>query len=55
MNRLARRLALAFVLSCAAASAHAQLAISQVYGGGGNTGAPYNRDFVEKWWNWKER
>ncbi len=47
MNRLARRLALAFVLSCAAASAHAQLAISQVYGGGGNTGAPYNRDFVE--------
>jgi hypothetical protein len=24
-----------------------QVVISQVYGGGGNTGAPYNRDFIE--------
>jgi uncharacterized protein len=30
-----------------AAPAQAQLAISQVYGGGGNAGAPYTHDFVE--------
>lgn len=28
-------------------SASAQVVISQVYGGGGNSGAPYNQDFVE--------
>jgi predicted extracellular nuclease len=47
MNRFARRLALATVLCCAALSAQAQVAISQVYGAGGNSGASYNRDFVE--------
>ncbi len=30
-----------------AGASHAQVVISQVYGGGGNTGATYNRDFVE--------
>ena len=30
-----------------ATSAHAQVVISQVYGGGGNSSAPYNHDFVE--------
>ncbi len=47
MHRLARRLLLASVLSCAALSAQAQVAISQVYGAGGNSGAVYNQDFVE--------
>jgi len=28
-------------------TSNAQVVISQVYGGGGNTGAPFNRDFVE--------
>lgn len=31
----------------AALSANPSVVISQVYGGGGNTGAPYNADFVE--------
>ncbi len=26
---------------------HAQVVISQVYGGGGNSGAPYQNDFIE--------
>ncbi|MDX2131372.1 MAG: lamin tail domain-containing protein [Planctomycetota bacterium] len=34
-------------LVCCAGSASAQVLISQVYGGGGNTGAPFNQDFVE--------
>ena len=34
-------------LVCCAGSASAQVIISQIYGGGGNTGAPYNQDFVE--------
>lgn len=46
-HRLARRLGLASVLSCLALSAQAQVAISQVYGAGGNSGAAYNQDFVE--------
>ena len=41
------RLALALLLAGAAGGANAQVVISQVYGGGGNTGAPYNRDYVE--------
>lgn len=28
-------------------NSNAQVVISQVYGGGGNTGAPFNRDFIE--------
>ncbi|QOY90010.1 lamin tail domain-containing protein [Paludibaculum fermentans] len=35
------------LLSFLAASAHAQVVISQVYGGGGNSGAPLNSDYVE--------
>ncbi|MBK8913127.1 MAG: lamin tail domain-containing protein [Phycisphaerales bacterium] len=31
----------------ATALAASDLVISQVYGGGGNTGATYNRDFIE--------
>ena len=30
-----------------ASASHAQVVISQVYGGGGNTGAPYTNDFIE--------
>jgi predicted extracellular nuclease len=35
------------VLSLAALSAHAQVVVSQVYGGGGNTGAQFKNDYVE--------
>jgi hypothetical protein len=34
-------------LACLAGAASGQVVISQVYGGGGNSGAPFNRDFVE--------
>ncbi|MBX3692895.1 lamin tail domain-containing protein [Dokdonella sp.] len=37
----------ALVLAGASAGASAQVVISQVYGGGGNSGAPYTHDFVE--------
>ncbi len=38
-----------FAAAClsTAVSAHAAVMISQVYGGGGNNGAPYSNDFVE--------
>jgi uncharacterized repeat protein (TIGR01451 family) len=53
-----RRLALALLAACASAlapaprlapsfAASSTLVISQVYGGGGNSGAPYQNDFVE--------
>lgn len=42
---MGRTLAAGFLLF--AGASHAQVVISQVYGGGGNTGATYNRDFVE--------
>jgi predicted extracellular nuclease len=35
------------VLSLAALSAHAQVVVSQVYGGGGNAGGQYRNDFIE--------
>ena len=35
------------LLLAAASSAPAQVLISQVYGGGGNSGAPYRNDFIE--------
>jgi predicted extracellular nuclease len=40
------------VALCAAAfalplTAQGQVVISQIYGGGGNTGAPYRNDFIE--------
>jgi predicted extracellular nuclease len=48
MKTFARRLALVMLLSCGAAgAAHAQVVISQVYGGGGNSGATYKSDFIE--------
>lgn len=47
MNRFARRMALALLLSCGVGAAHAQVVISQVYGGGGNSGATWKSDFIE--------
>ena len=41
------RLTLALLLAGAAGGANAQVVISQVYGGGGNTGAPLKSDFIE--------
>ena len=41
------RLSVALLLAGVAGGANAQVVVSQVYGGGGNTGAPYNRDYVE--------
>lgn len=48
-HRLVHRLWPAFVLLCSlfAVPAQAQVVISQVYGGGGNSGAPYTNDYVE--------
>lgn len=44
---LARGLAAGLLIATTAAAASAQVVISQVYGGGGNSGAPLNQDFVE--------
>ena len=47
-NRSFRMAAVAAVSClCLAGTAHAQVVISQVYGGGGNSGAPYTHDFIE--------
>lgn len=46
MNRIGIRIAAA-LLACAAWSASAQVVISQVYGGGGNSGATLKSDFIE--------
>ncbi len=42
-----RRTLCAAAILCAAATASAQVKISQVYGGGGNTGAQYLSDYIE--------
>ncbi len=47
MNETVRRLLPALLLACAATGAQAQVVVSQVYGGGGNAGAPYQADYVE--------
>ena len=49
MDRFSRRLArLGFgLVALIAGTAQAQVVISQVYGGGGNSGAPYRSDFIE--------
>ena len=47
MNSLVRRMALAVVACCACGSAFAQVVVSQVYGGGGNSGATLRSDFIE--------
>ncbi len=39
--------ALLAAVACACTTANAQVVISQVYGGGGNSGAPFTNDFVE--------
>lgn len=44
---VARCLPVSLALALLPAAAGAEVVISQVYGGGGNSGAPYNRDFVE--------
>ena len=41
------RLSLALLLAMGAGTAQAQVVVSQVYGGGGNTGAPVKSDFIE--------
>ena len=46
-DRLMRHLALAVMLSGCAVNAQAQVVISQVYGGGGNSGAPVRSDYIE--------
>ena len=46
-NGLMRHLALAAMLSGCAVTAQAQVVISQVYGGGGNTNAPVRSDYIE--------
>lgn len=48
-NRSVRRLlpAIVLFLGLGAGPAQSQVVISQVYGGGGNSGAPYTNDYVE--------
>lgn len=47
MTRFQGRLLSALLLCCGAGAAQADVVISQVYGGGGNSGAPFNADYVE--------
>ncbi|MDH5823039.1 lamin tail domain-containing protein [Luteimonas sp. RD2P54] len=47
MRGIGRQLWLALLLSCGIGSAQAQVVISQVYGGGGNSGATFTNDYVE--------
>ena len=47
MYRSIGRILAAGVLLIAAGQAHAQVVISQVYGGGGNSGATFRSDFIE--------
>ncbi len=46
-TRIARRWALGIVLGCAAFGAQAQVVVSQIYGGGGDSGATLRSDFIE--------
>ncbi|MEZ0470863.1 pre-peptidase C-terminal domain-containing protein [Luteimonas salinilitoris] len=47
MRGIGRQLGLALLLSCGIGGAQAQVVISQVYGGGGNSGATFTNDYVE--------
>ncbi len=47
MTGFTGRLLPALLLCCAAGTANAEIVISQVYGGGGNSGATYRSDFIE--------
>ncbi len=47
MRVLLAALAAALILAAPASAASPDIVISQVYGGGGNAGAPYTHDFIE--------
>ena len=47
MSRSFKLFGAALVLAAASAGAHAQVVISQAYGGGGNSGATLTHDFIE--------
>lgn len=47
MTRTNSRLLSALLLCCGAGAAQAEVVISQVYGGGGNSGATFRSDFIE--------
>ena len=47
MFRFSKILITGLLLALGASAAQAQVVISQVYGGGGNTGATYTNDFIE--------
>ncbi|MGH8031656.1 MAG: Calx-beta domain-containing protein [Luteimonas sp.] len=47
MSRLSRRIALGGLLCCGFGTAPAQVVVSQIYGGGGNSGATLRNDFIE--------
>ena len=47
MFRISRILIAGLLVALAASAANAQVVISQVNGGGGNSGATYNKDYVE--------
>lgn len=47
MVRFRSALALGVLVAAAMPSAQAGVVISQVYGGGGNSGATYQNDFIE--------
>lgn len=47
MRQRSLLVAVGAVVSCTAIAAGQQIKISQIYGAGGNTGASYNRDYVE--------
>ena len=47
MNRLTQSLVASLLLAAGASTANAQVVISQVYGGGGNSGSTYTNDFIE--------
>lgn len=42
-----KKLYFLFILLFISVTSHAQVVISQVYGGGGNSGAPFTNDFIE--------
>ncbi len=47
MFRISKMLAASLLLAAGLSTANAQVVISQVYGGGGNTGSTYTNDFME--------
>ncbi|MFZ1390327.1 MAG: lamin tail domain-containing protein, partial [Dokdonella sp.] len=47
MHRSTINLIAGILLATSASAAHAAVVISQVYGGGGNSGSVYTNDFIE--------